>query len=59
MPNPPFDWSLGTLLRAIRRGQLSPQKVLDLLRAIPEHSTLHIKLSLLLEVIAEVERTVG
>jgi predicted nucleic acid-binding protein len=51
--------TLGILLRAIRRGQRSAREVLDLLRAIPERSTLHIKPSLLLEVIAEVERTIG
>ncbi|WP_295445594.1 DNA-binding protein [uncultured Thiodictyon sp.] len=51
--------TLGILLRAIRRGQRSTPEMLVLLRAIPERSTLHIKPSLLLEVIAQVERTVG
>lgn len=55
----PVHGTLGLLLRAIRRGQHSRQEVLDMLRAIPGRSTLHIKPSLLLEVIAEVERTVG
>ena len=55
----PVHGTLGILLRAIRRGQRSAQQVLDLVRAIPERSTLHIKPSLLLEVMAEVERTLG
>ena len=55
----PVHGTLGILLRAIRRGQRSAQDVLGLLRAIPERSTLHIKPSLLLEVIADVERIAG
>ena len=55
----PVHGTLGILLRAIRRGQRSAQEVLDLLRAIPEQSALHIKPSLLLEVIGEIERIAG
>jgi predicted nucleic acid-binding protein len=55
----PVHGTLGILLRAIRRGQRSAQEVLELLRAIPGRSTLHIKPSLLLEIVAEVERIAG
>lgn len=47
--------TLGLLVRAIRRGQRSRDQVLDLLRAIPERSSLHIRPSLLHEVVAQVE----
>ena len=50
----PVHGTLGILLRSIRRGQLTAPRVADLLRAIPERSTLHIKPSLLREILAEV-----
>lgn len=52
----PVHGTIGILLRSLRRGQRSAPEVLELLRDIPERSTLHIKPSLLLEIIAEVER---
>lgn len=47
--------TIGILVRAIRRGQRTKDEVLALLRALPGRSTLHIKLSLLETVIAQVE----
>ena len=48
--------TLGVLLRSIRRGERTREAVLTLLRQLPERSTLHLKRSLLDEVIAEVDR---
>lgn len=47
--------SIGILLRAIRRQQLTQDKVTDILRKIPEQSTLHIRSNLLAEIIAKLE----
>jgi len=47
--------TLGLIVRALRRGQRSRDEVIGLLRAIPERTTLHIKLALLDEVIGQVE----
>jgi len=47
--------TLGLLIRAMRRGQRSRDQVLDLLRAIPRQSSLHIRPALLKDVIAQVE----
>lgn len=47
--------TLGLLVRAMRRGQRSRDEVIALLRAIPSRSSLHIRLALLNEVIAQVE----
>ena len=52
----PVHGTLGILLRAVRRRQLSAAEVATLLREIPERSTLHVKQSLLNEVILKVER---
>lgn len=49
--------TIGILVRAIRRKQRSKEQVLALLRSIPARSTLHLKRSLLDEVIHEVEET--
>lgn len=46
--------TLGVLLRAIRQQLLSKSQVLNLLQAIPTQTTLHIRPSLLQEVITEV-----
>ena len=46
--------TLGVLLRAIRRGQRTPKEVVQCLRAIPTCSTLHLKHSLLEEIIEQV-----
>ena len=47
--------TLGILLRALRRGQRTRQEVLDTLRALPTASTLHLKRSLLDQVVRDVE----
>jgi predicted nucleic acid-binding protein len=47
--------SIGIMIRAIRRGQRTKQEVLSMLRALPATSSLHIKRSLLQEIIAEVD----
>ncbi|MBW1746313.1 MAG: hypothetical protein JRI62_10835 [Deltaproteobacteria bacterium] len=39
--------TIGILVRAIRRSQMSPKEVLDILRDIPLKSSLYIRLSLL------------
>jgi len=46
--------TIGILVRSIRRGQRKPKQVLSTLSEIPLKSTLHIKHSLLEEVIAKV-----
>jgi predicted nucleic acid-binding protein len=51
----PVHGTLGIVLRAARTRQLSAREVVDLLRALPERSTLHVRPSLLREIIAEVE----
>ena len=55
----PVHGTLGILLRAIRRRQLSASEVSSLLRAVPERSTLHVKPSLLKSIILEVEEFNG
>jgi predicted nucleic acid-binding protein len=52
----PVHGTIGILLRAIRRQQRTRGQVLDLLRGIPARSTLHIRPSLLREIIVEVEQ---
>jgi predicted nucleic acid-binding protein len=47
--------TLGLLIRAIRRQSRSKAEVLALLREIPRRTTLHIRPSLLTEIIAEIE----
>lgn len=51
--------TLGILLRSVRRQQRDPRTVADLLRTIPSRSTLHIRPSLLNEIIAGVESITG
>lgn len=48
--------SLGVLVRAIRQQTRSKSEVLDLMRAIPTQTTLHMRASLLAEVIRDVEK---
>lgn len=55
----PVHGTLGILLRAVRRQQRDPRTVAELLRTIPSRSTLHIRPSLLNEIIAEVESIAG
>lgn len=47
--------TIGILVRAIRRQQRSKEQILVVLRSLLTHSTLHLKRSLLDEVIREVE----
>jgi len=47
--------TLGILLRAIRRGQRSKDSLLEILRELPQRSSLHLKPSLLDNVIREAE----
>lgn len=49
--------TIGILLRAIRREKRTKGEVLEVLRALPDNSTLHLKRSLLSEIIRQVERT--
>lgn len=51
--------TIGVLVRAIRRRQRSRSEILHLLRTLPEVSTLHIRRSLLDEVIRDVETASG
>ena len=46
----------GILIRALRRRQRSKQEIIDTLQSLPTHSTLHLKHSLLDEVIGQVNR---
>ena len=48
--------TLGILLRAIRRGQRSKSVLLEVLRELPQKSILHLKHSLLDDVIREAEK---
>ncbi|MDC9728910.1 MAG: DNA-binding protein [Methyloprofundus sp.] len=48
--------TLGLLVRAIRKKSLSKTEVLQLLRSIPAKTTLHIRATLLAEVISDVDR---
>lgn len=51
--------TIGVLLRAIRRKQLTPDEAVRKLKAIPLKSTLFIKRSLLQEIIEEINREYG
>jgi predicted nucleic acid-binding protein len=51
--------SIGVLIRAIRRGLMKPAEVIDVLNAFPLSSTLHIKISLLEEVISRLKQEYG
>jgi predicted nucleic acid-binding protein len=47
--------TIGILLRAIRRQQRTPDRVLSILRGLPANSTLHIRSDVLWDIIAQVE----
>lgn len=51
--------TIGVLVRAIRRRQRTRSEILRILRSLPELSTLHLRRSLLDEVIREVEEAGG
>ncbi|NJN46741.1 MAG: hypothetical protein HC808_09990 [Candidatus Competibacteraceae bacterium] len=48
--------TLGILLRAIRRSQRSQDDMVAVLRELPEKSTLHLKRSLLDDIIRQAEK---
>lgn len=48
--------TIGILVRAIRRKSRTKEEILKLLRSLPERSTLHLKRSLLDQVISEIEK---
>jgi len=48
--------TIGVLVRAIRKGLVKPEEVIDVLNRVPLVSTLHIKSSLLEEVISSVKQ---
>ena len=48
--------TVGVLIRSVRRGSKGPNEVVELLKSIPGRSTLHIRPSLLDEVIQTVRR---
>ena len=50
--------TIGILIRAIRRHQLTKHEVIALLRRLPTQSTLHIRHSLLEEIIARLENEI-
>lgn len=52
----PAHGTLGVLVRAIRQQTHSKSEVLELLRAIPTQTTLHIRSSFLAEIISDVEK---
>jgi len=49
--------TIGVLVRAIRRELRSREQVVSCLRELPTRSTLHVRPSLLAEIIREVERS--
>lgn len=52
----PVHGTLGILIRAIRRKQKSKQEVLAILRSLPTTCTLHVRPSLLEDIIRQVEQ---
>lgn len=53
----PVHGTIGILLRAIRRKQKTSLEVLQLLRSLPQRSTLHLTTELLREALAAAEQT--
>ena len=51
--------TVGMLVRSIRRGYRSPEEVLRVLSELPQKSTLHIKHSLLDEIISKIKHEFG
>jgi len=51
--------TIGVLIRAVRRGQMRPADVLEVVEGIPRNSSLHVKLSLLQEVVARLRAEYG
>ncbi len=50
--------TIGILVRTIRREQRSKEQILAVLQSLPARSTLHLKRSLLVSVLGQVERNV-
>ena len=50
--------TIGILIRSMRTGQRTQQQIINLLRGLPDQSSLHISRQLLRKVVAEVERAV-
>lgn len=48
--------TIGILVRSIRQGQMEAKEVLDVLKEIPFKTTLHIKHSLLDEIVMKIKR---
>jgi len=48
--------TIGVLIRAIRRNLMKPEKVIDALNRLPMESSLHIKASLLRQIISRVRQ---
>ncbi len=48
--------TIGLLIRSVRQGQRTPHEIVNLLRTIPEHSTLFIRPDLLSAIVARLER---
>jgi predicted nucleic acid-binding protein len=48
--------TIGILVRSIRRGQMEVKEVLDVLKEIPSKTTLHIKRSLLDEIVMKIKK---
>lgn len=48
--------TLGILIRAVRQKQKSKEEVLMILRSLPEKSSIHLKSTLLFEIIQQVEK---
>lgn len=51
--------TIGILIRSIRRAQMKPKEVLDILKQIPARSSLHIKPSLLEEIMLKIRKEFG
>jgi predicted nucleic acid-binding protein len=49
--------TIGIVVRALRRQQRTKEQVLEILRSLPTHCTLHVRPSLLKEVIQEILRS--
>jgi predicted nucleic acid-binding protein len=48
--------TIGILVRSIRRGQIEANEVLDVLKEIPSKTNLHIKRSLLDEIVMKIKK---
>jgi predicted nucleic acid-binding protein len=51
--------TIGMLIRSVRRGQRAPREILNLLRILPQQSTLHVRPALLADIIQHLEKEWG